>query len=80
MSFYSHVDDDVTVVLVVVGNVEHQHGAANRLRRRLADTRTDRDRLHVVGIGGRPVGLIAVGKGIVQRLDERGLVSDLLAS
>ena len=78
MAFQPHVDDDVTVMLVIVGDVEHQRGASDGIAWPHANTRPNPHRLSEVGVGGRCVDSVAVGERIVQRLNKRGLVSDLL--
>ena len=78
MAFEPHVDDDIAVMLVIVGDVEHQHGSSDGLARPHADTGPNLHRLNEVSVGGRCVHPVAVGERIVQRFNKPGLVSDLL--
>ena len=73
MSLQAHVDHDVAVVLVVVRDVEHQDGAADRLAGPHAGARRHLDRLVEVGVGGGTVDAVALRQRLLERFNQRGL-------
>jgi hypothetical protein len=77
MSLQAHVDHDVAVVLVVVGDVEHQHRPPDGIGRPHTGNRAGRHGLIEGRIGGCRVHSVALGERVVQRLHERGFVRDL---
>ena len=62
VSLQAHVDDDVSVVLVVVSDVEHQHGTTNGVSRPCAAIGRNRHRLIEARVGGVGIHAIAVGE------------------
>src|SRR6202041_905049 len=78
MALQPHVNGYVAVMLVIVGNVVNQHGAADSTGRPRADNMRNLHWLNEVGVGGRCVHPVAKDERIVQRLNECRLVVDLL--
>jgi hypothetical protein len=78
MSLQPHVNGEVAVMLVVVGDVVHQHGTPESIGRPSANDMRNLHRLGELSVGGRRVHAIAIDKRLVQRLNEYSLVSDLL--
>src|SRR5258708_3087697 len=77
MPLQPHIDDDVPVVFVVVGDVEHQNRTTDRLCRSHPDTSGHVDHLIEVGVGRLFVRAVAERQRIVQRLYEGSLRGDL---
>src|ERR1700678_2085128 len=78
MSLQPHVNGEVAVMLVIVGDVVHQYGAPESIGRPRANDMRDLHRLHELSVGGRRVHAVAIDERVVQRLNERNFVSDLL--
>src|SRR5579863_2424884 len=78
MALQTHVNREVAVMLVIVGDVVHQHGAPDGSGRPCTNNVRNLHQLNEVSVGGRCVYSVAIGQRIVQRLNECSLVSDLL--
>ena len=78
MSLQPHVNGKVAVMLVIVGDVVHQHSAPESIGRPRAVNMSNLHRLGELSVGGRRVHAIAIDERIVQRLNEYSLVTDLL--
>src|ERR1700730_4779454 len=78
MALQPHVNGEVAVMLVIMGDVVQQHGASDGIGRPHAINMRNLHRLNEVGVGGRCIYPAAIDQRIVQRLDESGLISDLL--
>src|ERR1700722_11599520 len=78
MALQPHGNGEVAVMLVIVGDVVHQHSAPESIGRPRANNMRDLHRLGELSVGGRRVHAIAIDERIVQRLNEYSLVSDLL--
>ncbi len=72
MALQSHVDGEVAVMLVIVGDVVHQHGAPDGIARTRANNIRNLHRLNEVSVGSRCVHPVAIEERILQRLDECG--------
>ena len=77
MALQPHVNGEVAVMLVVVGDVVHQHAAPESIGRPRINNMCNLHRLDELCLGGRPVHAIAIDERIVQRLNEYSLVSEL---
>jgi hypothetical protein len=78
MALQPHVNDEVAVVLVIVGDVVHQHGASHSIGRPRTNNIRNLHRLNEVSVGGRCVHPVAIDQRIVQRFNKCSLVGDLL--
>ena len=69
MALQAHVNGEVAVMLVIVGDVVHQHGAPDGISRPRATNIRNLDRLNEVSVGGRCVHPVAIDERSVQRLE-----------
>jgi hypothetical protein len=67
MALQPHVNGYVAIMLVIVGNVVHQHGASDGIGRPRADNMRNLHWLNEVSVGGRCVHPVAIDERIVQR-------------
>src|SRR5271170_1734144 len=77
MALQPHVNGEVAVMLVIVGDVVHQYGAPESIGRSRANNMRNLHRLYEFSVGGRGVHAVAIDERIVQRLNECNFVSDL---
>src|ERR1700691_6092942 len=78
MALQPHVNGEVAIMLIIVGNVVNQHSAPDGIARSRARNVRNLHRLNEVSVVGRCVYPVAIDEGVVQRLNECGLGSDLL--
>ena len=67
MGLPPHVSGEVAAMLVIVGDVVHQHSAPESIGRPRANNMRDLHRLGELSVGGRRVHAIAIDERIVQR-------------
>jgi hypothetical protein len=66
MALQPHVNGEVAVMLVIVGDVVHQHGAPDGIARPHALNMRNLHRLNEVSVGGRCVYPVATDQRIVR--------------
>jgi len=65
MALQAHVNGEVAVMLVIVGDVVHQHSAPESIGRTRAINMRNLHRLGELSVGGRRVHAIAIDERIV---------------
>ena len=78
MALQTHVNGEVAVMLVIVGDVVHQQGAPDGIGQPRTNNVRNLHRLNEVSVGGRCVHPVAIDERLVQGFNECSLVCDLL--